>query len=974
MSTLSLGLPEPLFGGPSPRLRYVPASAPFLGTLADAMVRELWRKDNPFSLSDALVLVPNRRGARGLIDAFAERLGGAALLPAIKPLGDPHADDDPDVWGPDPIAADLPPPIEPLKRRLLLAALIRRRGEAETGADDPVRALALADELARLLDSAASVDEVAWERLPLLVDEIDLARHWARSAEFLRIVTTFWPDLLREEARSDPGAHGAALRRALAERWAKELPVRPIVIAGSTGSLASTRALMRVVARLPRGCVVFPGLDADLDDGAWSLVGDQHPQFALRGTLNALGVERRAIAPLANESAEGRARRVLIREALAPAEKTADWLARLASAGGAALVSGGARGMLTLEAATENEEAGAIALMLREAVEQGRSAAVVTPDASLARRIESKLARWGIEPGVSHGAPLRETQTGRLIALLCELASDPGEPIALAALVKHSNVRVSRDAEALAIFEHKGLRGPRRHQTLGELRALLAPWARAAEIVSSIEQALAPLQDVMACAEAGLAQFCDAIVEVAERLCGQDAWIGRDGERAASLLREAVEHGAALGLAPVRTLPRLMLSLMEGREVPPEQGGDERIVIWGMLEARLQRRDLMILAGLNEGVWPAPAPEDPFLSRPMRARLGLPSLDQRIGLAAHDFAQLANAPRVVLTRALRRDGAPTLASRWLWRLRTLLQGAGTSLETADRYLEWARALDAPGAVTPSKAPRPCPPAGKRLRRINVTGVETLIRDPYAIYARRLLQLEYLKPIGAPAGPAERGTAMHRAIERFGDGDDAELLLRLLDEELMRQGVAAERRAADRERLRRSAHALIAWFKSRGAVRVFREAKGKLELDGPQMILTGAADRIEIGADGGAILDFKTGEPPSDKQVASGLAPQLLLEAAMLARAAFDGVPKAQARELVYWRFGGADPAPRAVKLDDGAHAAGEEALASLRALLKRYAEPTQPFLSKPRVQFIKPFAEYDLLARRKEWADAEGES
>jgi ATP-dependent helicase/nuclease subunit B len=974
MSTLPLGLPEPLFGGPSPRLRSVPASAPFLEALADAMVRELWRKDDPFALSDALVLLPNRRGARGLIDAFANRLGGAALLPTIWPLGDPHADDDPDVWGADPIAAELPPPIEPLKRRLLLASLIRRRGEAETGADDPVRALSLADELAKLLDSAASVDGVAWERLPLLVDEIELARHWARSAEFLRIVTTFWPDLLKEEERSDPGAHGAQLRLALAERWAKEAPARPIVIAGSTGSLASTRALMRVVARLPRGCVVFPGLDADLDESAWSLVGDQHPQFALKGTLAALGVARSAIAPLANESANGRARRVLIREALAPAEKTADWLARLAAAGGAGLVSSGARGMQTLEAATEDEEAAAIALMLRETVEQGGGAAVVTPDAGLARRIESKLARWNIKPGVSHGLPLRETQCGRLVALVCELASDPAESVALAALLKHPNVRIAGDPATLAILEHKGLRGPRRHQSLCDLQALLEAWPSAAAIAALADDAQAPIQFVMNRSEASLPQFCDAIVETIERLCGKDAWIGRDGERVSTLLREAIEQGAVLGLAPVRTLPRLVQGLMEGREVPPEQSGDDRIVIWGMLEARLQRRDLMILAGLNEGMWPAPAPEDPFLSRPMRAKLGLPSLDQRIGLAAHDFAQLANAPRVVLTRALRRDGAPTIASRWLWRLRTLLGGASETLESGVRYLEWARALDRPSVVEPVKAPRPSPPADKRLKRINVTGVETLIRDPYAIYARRLMLLEHLKPIGAIAGPAERGTAMHRAIERFEDGDDADLLLRLLDEELMRAGVPAERRAADRERLRLSAQTLVHWFASRGAIGVFREAKGKLELDDLKLTLSGAADRIEIGAGAATILDFKTGAPPSDPQVSSGLSPQLLLEAAMLARGAFDGVPKAKASELIYWRFGGADPAPRAVKLEDGAHEAGEEAFASLRGLLKRYADPSQPFLSKPRVQFIKPYAEYDLLARRKEWADAEGEN
>jgi len=418
----------------------------------------------------------------------------------------------------------------------------------------------------------------------------------------------------------------------------------------------------------------------------------------------------------------------------------------------------------------------------------------------------------------------------------------------------------------------------------------------------------------------------------------------------------------------------VLMKLMEGREVPPAQtSADARVAIWGLLEARLQRRDLMILAGLNEGVWPAPAPEDPFLSRAMRARLGLASLDARIGLAAHDFAQLANAPNVVLSRALRRDGSPTLASRWLWRLQTLVKGAKAELARSDGHVAWAKALDAPAKIAPVKAPAPRPPAGKRLTQISVTQVEALIRDPYAVYARRILKLEHLDPIGAVAGPAERGIAVHRAIERFGDGDDAAELIRLLDEELRWNGIAPERRAADRERLRVSVDALITWFKERRSrqARVYREKYGKLAVD--EVTLTGIADRIEIGPGHAAILDFKTGKPPTDAQVNSGLSPQLLLEAAMLDAGAFDGVPSGRVTELVYWRFGNAEPTPSVVDAEGGAYEAGRKALGSLRGLLARYGDPGQAFLSKPRVQFLKPYAEYDHLARRKEWADERGE-
>jgi ATP-dependent helicase/nuclease subunit B len=980
MSDLPLGLPEPLFGGSAPRLRAAPASAAFLEVLANAMASELTKKNDPFALSDALVLLPNRRGARGLMDAFAKRLGGAALLPTIRPLGDPHADDDPGVWGADLIGDEIAPPIDKMQRRLQLASFIRRRDKAENGIEDPARALALADELGKLLDSAATVERVEWSKLRTLVEEIDLARHWASSAAFLDIIATYWPEILKEQGVSDPATHGAAIRLALAARWKADPPKRPIVIAGSTGSQHTTRELMRVVASLPRGVVVLPGVDIDLDDSAWDLIGDQHPQHALKDTLKALGADRRAIPLMEIEKSSGRARRVLMREALAPAEKTADWLERLELAGGKAFVAEGANGLKLLEAATEDEEAMAIALMLREVLETpNASAAVVTPDAGLARRIEAKLSRWGIAPAVSHGMPLRETDSGRLMALLCELAHDEGDPVALAAFLKHPRVILARDAYGLTRLEHKILRGPRRYDTLQDLIAVgergergkpIPGWPQASAIVEATRVALAPLTALMSQKQVSLARFAEALSAAAEEATQHECWQGRDGEAAASLLREAITHGEALGLMHVRAAPRVLMKLLgEGSVAPPSQAGDTRIAIWGLLEARLQRRELMILAGLNEGTWPAPPSEDPFLSRGMRARLGLPSVDERIGLAAHDFAQLANAPSVVMTRALRKDGSPTVASRWLWRLQTLIKGAKAELASAQCYIDWAQALDHPPAIRAASPPKPKPPAHQRLKKISVTTVETLIRDPYAVYARRILGLENLKPIGAPAGPSERGTAVHAAIEDFGDGDDPKRLSDLLDEKLRHAGVSPERRAAERERLNVSINALIAWFNERRgrAAEVHREKRGELVIG--DIVLSGVADRIEIAPDYAAILDFKTGAPPSDKQVESGLSPQLLLEAAMLEEGAFAGVPKREVGELIYWRFGGADPTPRSVELATGIPVAAREALAELRKLLAQYAEPERAFLSKPRVFKIKLYDDYDHLARRKEWAD-----
>ncbi|MET0183004.1 MAG: double-strand break repair protein AddB [Caulobacterales bacterium] len=979
-----------LFAGA--RVRAIPASAPFLETFVKALTSALKRENDPFALSDALILLPNRRASNGLIDAFAKELGGAALLPAIRPLGD--LDEDVDVWGADPIALDIAPAISPTQRRLELARLVRARFTAEGIEDDPARALAMADELCRLLDSAAAVERVAWEALPTLVENADLAAHWKISAEFLEIVTTYWPQRLTGEGLADPAARRSAVLEALAQQWEGARPERPIIIAGSTGSLASTRRLMDVVRGLPKGLVVLPGLDSDLDEAAWAKIDAQHPQAALRDTLRALKLDRRDVTVLGGESAHGHARRILVREALAPADATADWLARLDAAGGAALARAAIEDLRLIEAANAEEEAMTIALIMRRELDDPQqTVALVTADPALSRRVVEKLARWNIAPNISHGRPLRETSPGALLALLCDLVRDPGAPIALAGLLKHPLAGFGLSESALAnariALEHLALRGPRRYGDLDELthwceaeatkaeEKRARPDLRAAcDLARRVRACLAPI--LAAHEEIPFPDFVEALSEAAENVAASDTqsgeriWAGNSGDRAAKLIHEIADAGDALGAMIMTAAPRAFLKMMDGVEAAPEPGGDPRCAIWGPLEARLQRRDLLILGGLNEGVWPAPPHEDPFLSRAMRDKLGLQPTDARIGLAAHDFAQLASSPRVVLTRALKSGGAPSVASRWIWRLETLLRGAGADLKQDSDELQIARAIDAADVVAPAKPPAPLPPVEKRVKRLSVTQVETLIRDPYAIYARKILELDVLKSVGYQPGAAERGSAIHAAVEKTHLHDTIESLIVLIDKELAAQGFGHARRASERARLVTSARAFLDWASKRSGV-FFLEKKGVLALDNGRE-LSGVADRIEIDSAGAAVIvDFKTGKPPSDNEVKSGLAPQLPLEAAMLARGVFDGVAAAKTKDLIYFRLGGSKPEIRCVKLDKPIAEGAEDALRSLEKLLSEYDHETQPYLSKPRVQFIKPYADYDQLARRKEWADSEGE-
>jgi ATP-dependent helicase/nuclease subunit B len=954
----------------------IPAPLSFLDVLADALVEALPSDGSPFALADAVILLPTRRAARGLMDAFAERLGGAALLPTMRPLAD--LEDDPDVWGADPIGLAIPPAIPPMQRRMELAALIRARDACAGGIDDPVRALAFADELCALLDGAAAAGEVDWSLLPALVEDERLAAHWRQSAALLSIIADYWPQRLAGDGLSDPAARRSAVLRSLAAQWAQQPPETPVIIAGSTGSLPATRDLMRVTAQLPLGAVVLPGLDAGLDDAAWDAIGPQHPQATLKDTLSVFGLPRQAIFALGPAlSSKEAARAILLREALAPADATADWLRRILDAGGPAILEAGASGLTLIEADTETDEAAAIAMALREAVEvEGATAALVTPSAALARRVAAKLMRFGEPAALSLGRPLADSPIGEILLALLVLLDDDGDPVALATVIKHP-LRTGMDLEAAAALEHAKLRGPRRWKDL----AGLVREEGASEILAPIAAALggAGLDEELV----GVSQVADRLCVIAEALTDATLWSGGPGEAAARLFREVIDAGDALGPMTLSQALRTLRLLLLRTEAPPERAAEGRIAIFGPLEARLQRRDLIVLGGLNEGDWPELPQEGAFLNRTMRAALGLASPDQRVGLSAHDFAQLASAPRVILTRSKREGGAPSVASRWVWRLLTLMRGAKAEAllhPGADQdHARWAAMLDAPTAVTPVKAPAPRQRSPDDLRRLSVTEVDTLIRDPYAVYARRVLGLRALRPVGAAAGPAERGSAVHRAVELF-EGlspreRSEERLLALLIEELKGIGFRPGQLAADAARLEQAARAYAAWSRAQSELggSTLLEKPGLMQLREPGLTITARADRIDLYPDGARIVDVKTGVPPTMDQMHHNFSPQLLLEAAILSEGGFEGAPRAIAKDLVFWRFSGSKAEPLSVSVKTmGLTEVVAMSVTELRALAAAYRDGGRPFLSKPRAFFAKPYTDYDHLARRAEWT-AEGE-
>ena len=968
-----------------PAVFTIPPHRAFADALAAGLIARYRR--GPTGLAQGLVLLPNNRAARAIQDAFLRRSGGGLLLPRLVPIGDPDLDER--IGGalePIDAAAPIPPAIEPLERLLLLARLVQRHQRV-----DAAEAMRLAEDLARTLDQLL-IEEVDPARLAgFAADLPDLSLHWQKSLDQLRLILSDWPAQLAARGRIDLADRRNRLLAAIAARWRERPPAGFVCAAGIDVAAPAVARLLRVVARLPEGLVVLPGLDPLMPEEEWRALGphdpdpgtgrrrpaiETHPQFHLKLLLERMGVARGEVmrwrrgggrdAPAARSRA--------IAHAMAPPLFTRKWQTlpprerRLT-------------GVRALELADPAEEAQAIAIALREALETpARTAALVTPDRMLARRVSAHLRRWGIEADDSAGRPLSQTPPGAFLLALAAAAAEHFAPVPLLALLKHPLTAAGEGRrewlDGVRLLD-LALRGPRPPAGLDGIGRLLAGgeaetwWRQAESLLRPLEQAFQrqppePPERIGGTLETLLA----ALREAAFALAGDGVWAGQAG-RAAAELFGSLEAAAGEGPERIRPaeLPLLLERLLAAQAVRPPYGRHPRIFIWGLIEARLQRADLTILAGLNEGVWPAlPAP-DPWLAPRLRAELGLPSLERRIGLAAHDFAGALGAPRVLVTRARRDARAPAIASRFWLRLEAMTGG----VTRAPLIRKWARGLDRPAAHRPAARPAPAP-AG-RPRRISVTEVDRLKADPYAFYARRILGLRALEPVDADPTAAWRGSAVHQVLEQWMKEDDCDPAKLGPRAEALLAGAAAHplMRALWQPRLLEAIAFIAAEVETNrraGRRPLAAEAEGRCELAGVE--LRGVADRIDICADGSlAIVDYKTGKPPSPKAVAEGFSLQLGLLGLIAEQGGFEGVEGAAAC-FEYWslarragRLGYvAGPVDSRTRLDPAEYIA--HARRHFIAAAGKWLTGSEPFTAKLHPEYA-PYGDYDQLMRLDEW-------
>ena len=968
------------------RLYTIPPNRAF----ADALVAGLRQRagDDPLALARATVLLPNNRAVRAVTDAFVRASEGGLLLPRLVALGDPEAGE---ALGAalDPADAEpVSPAIDPYRRRLTLARLVAEERAAAGAPVNAGEAVRLAGELARTLDQLL-VEEVSPAELRDIELNENLSEHWARALATFSVVLDRWPAELDRIGCIDAADRRRRLLDRAEERWRASPPTGLVCAAGVSDSSPAVARLLRRVASLPKGLVVFAGLDLAMPRGEWDALGpheadpdtgrtrrsiETHPQFHLKLLLDGMSAGRDEVTLWrdGSERDADAARARAIASALAPAAFTGKWTdlpaanRRLGGVTAAAL-------------ATPAEEAQAIALRLRGLLEQqGATAALVTPDRGLARRVVAHLGRWGVAVDDSAGRPLSILPPGTLLLLLAEAAAARWSPLPLLALLKHPLVRSGEGRlawlDGVRAIDRQ-LRGPRPATGLTGIGGVLERQARI--FWPEVERCLAPLERTFGDSPQPLATLLACLRETAQALCGDTLWAGPAGRAAAEFLASLeaeAPHGPAL-VEPDEVAPMLRV-LLDEVAVRPPQGGHPRLAIYGLIEARLQSADLFVLGGLNEGTWPGSPAPDPWLAPPIRARLGLPGLERRVGIAAHDFGQGLGAPEVLITRARRDAGGPALASRLWLRLQAL---AGERFERATELEGWTRSLDRADEHLPADRPAPVPPKALRPLAISVTEVDRLKADPFAFYARRVLKLGSLEPVDADPSAAWRGSAVHDILERWWKEHDCAVdQLRPLAERMLRdERTHPLMRALWQPRLREAIDWIattVAANAEAGRAVISAEGEGKAELHG--VTLRGRYDRIDRDADGGlAIIDYKTGQAPSTTAVREGYSLQLGLLGLIAEHGGFkeaDGTATA----FEYWSLaktgkGGfgqvrspCDPGGKNNSIVTEEFTAVADR--NFAGVVGKYLTGKDPFTAKLHPEYA-PHAEYDQLMRRDEW-------
>ena len=1051
---------KPAVEGEGLRVYTIPPTRPFLPTLVEAILKGVFSKGgvplaDPLALSRMTLLFPSRRACRAAELEFLRQSDGAVLLPEIRAVGD--IDEQRLLTAG--VIEPLPPAISDLERQLVLTEMVRKWSDTlhqaarnATAPDvvippqmTPAQAAALAVELMELMDTA-EIEQADLSKLASLVRE-DFAQHWQVTLDFLEIVTAAWPAFLDSAGKMSRVARQTRLIEGEAARLAQRREDDPVILAGEIGGVAATAKLMRAIVNTPGGAIVLPGLDLELDEASFNTIvpsHPEHPQYGLKQLLDELAIDRRQVIPLGEVSKPWeRAKLKLLSEMMRPAATTHLW-AGFAQAVDREALAETLRKITVITTRHEEEEAEAIALILRRAAADAtRTAALVTPDRTLARRVKVRLGKWGVGIDDSGGLPLATSPIGTFLDHVIETINSGFDPAALLTLLKHpltrlgfapGEVRAATRALEIAVLREPrvepGLAAIRKqfdyaaqrfadgkarqahhqadegeadagssYQNPAQRRLRQADFARTGAVLEALADAFEPLEAYFqAHRPRPLKELVSAHRVTAERLArfedghSEHLWGDDFGMVMAALLDQLVEEDIASPLVSPQEYAGLYRGLIAREVVRSGRQTHDRLFIWGPMEARLQTADIVILGGLNEGVWPQAADTDAWLSRPMRAELGLSQPERKIGRSAHDFCQAFGAEQIYLSRAEKMEGVPTVPSRWLLRLQALADSAGLGQALApgsdEPWLDWVALRDAAPPVAAAKRPHPVPPVAARPRKLSVSRVEDWITNPYALFARMILQLEPLPELGMGPDAALRGQIIHQALHRFSTAfpdhlpdNIAQELLAFAEKRWQVYADHPQVLAFWKPRFARFAQ----WFEATeperrvGLLKHLSEVEGQIEFPAPAgpFTLTARADRLDVTAGGAVVIyDYKTGTPPTAKEIKTLRKPQLPLEAKIAKQGGFAGLEAVPVAGLSFIKASGdEDLGAQEDRNEPPPDGLAETAFEGLVALVSQFDQPETGYPALRRPYFDYRYDDYAHLARLQEWAvDEEGEA
>ncbi|MBQ7660109.1 MAG: PD-(D/E)XK nuclease family protein [Alphaproteobacteria bacterium] len=957
-------------------------SAPFAQTLADKFTREY--QNHPLGLSDVLFLVPSRRAATTLKEAFLQSKGlEPFLLPQIVPVGDLDEDEVFFSNAAGAVLSNLPAAISSEERLFLFAKLIfsshKKYGLAPVSF---AQSLSLAADLAKLIDSADN-QLLSFENLKNIVPS-QYATHWQETLKFLEIITQYWPEILKERGAIDACMRKQILLGFQAESWQKNPPKTKIVAAGLSVAFDGLKKILEAVFSLQNGEIYLYGLDRYLSDEEFEKVDLTHPQFEKKNILNLLKLKREDVQDLLSPPFEERER--LVFEIMRPAETSLEWQ----NLKNSPFVKKALHGFHIVETKDNFEEAQTIALIMRETLETpSKTAALVTTDRALARAVSSALKRFDISIDDSSGIPLHLCPIGIYLRQMIEVLKNDFSEVSIAALLKNAFVRLGFDDGVLL----SKVRAAELEKRLPRFQTDVAVDEEESPIVALLKQKFEKMTALFKQEKVPFKTLMTEHILLAEELAtnnnmtGADRlWRFEDGKMCAAFLSRLIEYADIISDINPAEYGAALDVLLATQTVRKSYGSHPRLKILGPIEARFNRYDVMIIGSLNEGVFPSLPSSDPFMSRNMKKDFGLDLPERAIGVLSDDLSSFMCAGEVFLTRAERVCGTPMSKSRYLLRLSTVLKGYGLEMADIENvfYKETAKKLEEPERFVELPYACPKPPLASRPRKFSATAIEKLMIDPYEVYARYILKLKPLNDLDDVLDQTHYGTLVHKILERFNqiyphqlDENALQTLLDIGQKEFERCNLEADQKAFWLARFEKTARWIVAKEQIYRAevAQTHHEIWGSMSLEAPRgpVVIEARADRIDEMKDGTfGIIDYKTGRFPSAKQILSGYAPQLPVEALIAQSGGFESkqqkLPAKKVSAVSYWGL-----AEKIVSVDKDLPSVLLETQEHIQALLASFDDENTPYLPRPNSKHANPHPDYEHLSRLKEYVVGDDE-